>query len=99
MSGHPEIFNPKFSRAYCNRGLACWYKGEYDKAVADGKADFHRFRLDAPRKARSPLVTVKAGFSLQVVVRERRYANLGHLLPMFHIERAVGPGVSALPYG
>ena len=30
-------------------------------------------------------------------LRERRYANLGHLLPMFHIERAVKPGVSALP--
>ena len=30
---------------------------------------------------------------------ERRYANLGHLLPMFPIERAVQPGVSALPCG
>ena len=26
-----------------------------------------------------------------------RYADLGHLLPMFHIEPAVEPGVSALP--
>ena len=43
--------------------------------------------------------TVKAGFSLQVVVRERRYAELGNLLPMFYIERAVKPGVSALPLG
>jgi hypothetical protein len=32
-----------------------------------------------------------------VFLRERRYANLGHLLPMFPIERAVKPGVSALP--
>ena len=32
-------------------------------------------------------------------MRERRYANLGHLLPMFHIEQAVEPGVSALPHG
>ena len=41
--------------------------------------------------------SMKAGFSLQKIVRERRYANLGHLLPMFPIERAVKPGVSALP--
>ena len=40
-----------------------------------------------------------AGFFLRVVLRERRYANLGHLLPMFPIERAVKPGVSALPLG
>jgi hypothetical protein len=36
--------------------------------------------------------TVKAGFC-----RERRYANLGHLPPMFQIGQAVKPGVSALP--
>ena len=42
---------------------------------------------------------MKAGFSLQDLMRERRYANLGHLLPMSHIERAVEPGVSALPLG
>jgi len=42
--------------------------------------------------------SVKAGFSLQFVVRERRYAKLGNLLPMFYIERAVEPGVSALPH-
>ena len=36
---------------------------------------------------------------LRVFPRERRYAELGHLLPMFHIERAVKPGVSALPLG
>jgi hypothetical protein len=35
---------------------------------------------------------MKAGFC-----RERRYANLGHLLPMFYIGRAMKPGVSALP--
>ena len=38
--------------------------------------------------------TLETGFFL----RERRYANLGHLLPMFYIERAVKPGVSALPH-
>ena len=42
---------------------------------------------------------MEAGFFLRVFLRERRYANLGHLLPMFHIERAVKPGVSALPLG
>lgn len=40
---------------------------------------------------------MNAGFSLQDSTQERRYANLGHLLPMFPIERAVKPGVSALP--
>ena len=30
---------------------------------------------------------------------ERRYANLGHLLPKANIEQAVEPGVSALPVG
>ena len=39
--------------------------------------------------------TVKAGFSFQDLWREGRYANLGHLLPIFPIERAVKPGVSA----
>jgi len=34
----------------------------------------------------------KAGFC-----RERRYANLGHLLPIVYFGRAVKPGVSALP--
>ena len=42
---------------------------------------------------------MEAGFFLRVFLRERRYANLGHLLPMFPIERAVKPGVSALPLG
>jgi hypothetical protein len=42
---------------------------------------------------------MEAGFFLRIVLRERRYANLGHLLPMFPIERAVKPGVSALPRG
>ena len=37
--------------------------------------------------------------SHQVVLRKRRYADLGHLLPMFSIEPAVQPGVSALPLG
>ena len=41
--------------------------------------------------------TIKAGFSLQDLLRERRHAKLGHLLPMFPIEQAVEPGVSALP--
>jgi hypothetical protein len=40
---------------------------------------------------------MKAGFSFQDFLKERRYANLGHLLPMFPIGRAVKPGVSALP--
>jgi hypothetical protein len=41
---------------------------------------------------------MEAGFSLQDFLRERRYANFGHLLPMFHIGRAVKPGVSALSH-
>ena len=41
--------------------------------------------------------SIKAGFSLQNLLWERRYANLGHLLLMFPIEQAVEPGVSALP--
>jgi hypothetical protein len=41
--------------------------------------------------------SVKAGFSLQDLSRERRYAKRGHLLPMFPIEQAMEPGVSALP--
>jgi len=36
--------------------------------------------------------SIKAGFC-----RERRYANLGHLLPIVYFGRAVKPGVSALP--
>ncbi len=32
---------------------------------------------------------MEAGFFLRVFLRKRRYANLGHLLPMFPIERAV----------
>jgi hypothetical protein len=32
-------------------------------------------------------------------LRERRYANRGYLLPMFHFEPAIEPGVSALPVG
>jgi len=42
--------------------------------------------------------SMKAGFSLRIVVRERRYAELGNLLPMSSIEPAVKPGVSALPH-
>jgi hypothetical protein len=42
----------------------------------------------------------EAGFSLRhVFLRERRYADLGNLLPMFIVEPAVEPGVSALPVG
>jgi len=40
---------------------------------------------------------MKAGFSFQDLLKERRYAKLGYLLPMFPIEQAVEPGVSALP--
>jgi len=36
--------------------------------------------------------SIKAGFC-----RERRYANLGHLLPIVYFGRAVKPGVPALP--
>ncbi len=43
--------------------------------------------------------TREAGFFQQIVLRERRYADLGHLLPLFHIELAVEPGVSALTRG
>ena len=49
------------------------------------------------KKRRSP--HTGGGLPLRVFLRERRYANLGHLLPMFPIERAVKPGVSALPLG
>jgi hypothetical protein len=41
--------------------------------------------------------TREAGFSLQIVSREGRYADPGHLLPMFYKELTVEPGVSALP--
>ena len=41
----------------------------------------------------------EAGFLLRVFSRERRYADLGYLLPMFPIGPAVKPGVSALPLG
>jgi hypothetical protein len=51
----------------------------------------------APRneEARS----IKAGFSLQALLRQRRHAELGNLLPMYSIEPAVKPGVSALSLG
>ena len=49
-----------------------------------------------PRKAKKP-AHGEAGFLLRVFPLERRYANLGHLLPTFPIERAMEPGVSALP--
>ena len=51
----------------------------------------------SPRKARSPHRCVS--FLSRVFPRERRYADLGYLLPMFPIELAVKPGVSALPLG
>ena len=41
----------------------------------------------------------EAGFLDRVFPRERRYAELGYLLPMFYFEPAVEPGVSALPLG
>jgi hypothetical protein len=42
--------------------------------------------------------TEEAGFFLRhVFLRERRYADLGNLLPMLFVEPAVEPGVSALP--
>ena len=43
--------------------------------------------------------TKEAGFFSQIRVGERRYTDLGHLLPMFPIEPAVEPGVSALTLG
>jgi hypothetical protein len=43
--------------------------------------------------------TQEAGFSQQIFLRERHYADLGHLLPMFYIEPAVEPGVLALSVG
>jgi hypothetical protein len=36
---------------------------------------------------------------LRVILREKRYAELGYLLPMFYIEQAVKPGVPDLPLG
>jgi hypothetical protein len=56
-------------------------------------ASFHLFE-----KKQEALIK-DAGFLLQIAVRERWHAELGNLLPMFHIERAVEPGVSALPHG
>jgi hypothetical protein len=41
----------------------------------------------------------EAGFSRHVFLSKRRYADLGYLLPMFYIEPAVEPGVSALTLG
>jgi hypothetical protein len=44
--------------------------------------------------------TLEAGFFKRLYfLRERRYADLGYLLPMFYVELAIEPGVSALPAG
>ena len=49
------------------------------------------------RKQRSP--HNGGGLLETCFFRERRYADLGHLLPMFYNELAVEPGVTALTLG
>ena len=41
----------------------------------------------------------EAGFLNHVFLRERRYADHGHLLPRANVGQAVEPGVAALPLG
>ena len=67
----------------------------FSPSTAPSPSSQRRSEMWIARKWRSP--HKEAGFSPRDFQRERRYANLGHLLPMFYIERAVKPGVSALP--
>ena len=46
---------------------------------------------------KKPAPKRRVSSDVNVFVRERRYADLGYLLPMFPSEPAVEPGVSALP--
>jgi hypothetical protein len=50
-----------------------------------------------PKKTKKPALKRRASYTN--CSRERRYADRGHRLPMYSIEPAVEPGVSALAHG